>query len=85
MHASFYFINHFLQSNIHHTRMDMEFKTCAMKANICNAHTNATYKFMSLIDPLTMSFHLFAPPISYYLCEFLSPLSTISTKGELKF
>ena len=37
-------------------------------------------------DPLTMSFHLFAPSIllSLYLCEFLSPLSTISTKGELK-
>ena len=24
-------------------------KTCAMQANICNAHTNATYKFMSLL------------------------------------
>ena len=37
--------------------------------------------FISLI----MSFHLFAHPISYYLCEFSPPLSTISTKGELKF
>ena len=25
MHASFYFINHFLQSSIHHTSMNMEF------------------------------------------------------------
>jgi hypothetical protein len=38
-----------------------------------------------LIDPLTMTFYLFAPPISYYLCEFSPLLSTISTKGELKF
>jgi hypothetical protein len=32
-----------------------------------------TCELQILIDPLTTSFHLFAPPISYYLCEFLSP------------
>jgi hypothetical protein len=31
-----------------------------------------------------MSFHLFAPPISYYLCEFSPPLPSMTTKGELK-
>ena len=91
----FHFIIHFLWSRIHHTSMDREFRTCAMQTNICNAHINATYKFMSLlpllvcfkilIDPLTMSFHLFSPPISYYLCEFSPALSTIRTKGEHKF
>ena len=55
MHASFHFINHFLQSSIHHTSMDMEFKTCAMQANICTAHSNAAYKFMSLL-PLLVCF-----------------------------
>ena len=72
MHASFLF---------HHSNLQLAYttqawignlKTCAIQANICNAHTNATYKFMSfpptcvlqiLIDPLTMSFHLFPPPI----------------------
>ena len=94
MHASASFIIQ-ITTSIHHTSMDMEFKTCAMQANICKC----TYKYniqvyelapptcvlQILIDPLTMSFHLFAPPISYYLCEFSPPLSTISTKGELKF
>ena len=60
--------------------------TCAMQANICNAHSNATYKFMSLLPllvynfdwSLTMSFHLFAPSIllslwiSLPLCQQLA-------------
>ena len=57
-------------------------KTCVMQANICNAHSICniqvyelappTCVLQILIDPLTMSFHLFAP-LSYYLCESLSP------------
>ena len=74
MHASALFIIQ-ITTSIHHTSMDIEFKTCAMQANICKC----TYKYkyniqvyelapltcvlQILIDPLTMSFHLFAPPI----------------------
>ena len=68
----------------------LTFKTCSMQANIWNARSNATYKFMSLLPllvcifysclsyPLTMSFHLFAPPIllslwiSLPLCQQLA-------------
>jgi hypothetical protein len=69
-----------------------------MQANIYNAHkcniqvyelAPPTCVLQSLIDPrlidpLTMLFHLFAPPISYYLCEFSPSLSSMTTKGELK-
>ena len=54
MNASASFIIQ-VTTSIHHTSMDMEFKTCAMQANKCNAHTNATYKFMSLL-PLLVCF-----------------------------
>ena len=73
MHASASFIIK-VTTSIHHTSMDIEFKTCAMQANICKC----TYKYNIQVYEL-------APPISYYLCEFFPPLSTISTKGELKF
>ena len=79
--------------------MDIEFKTCAMQANICKC----TYKcniqvyelappicvLQILLDPLTMSFylsfHLFALPIFTIFVNLSPPMSTISTKGELKF
>jgi hypothetical protein len=78
MHASFSF---------HHSNLQLAYttqawignvKTYGIKANICNAYSNATYKFMSLlpllvlqilIDPLLLAFL----PLSYYLCESLSP------------
>ena len=71
--------------------MDIEFKTCAMQANIykCNIQVyelaSPTCVLQILIDPLTMSFHLFAPPLFTIFVNFSPPLSTISTKGELKF
>ena len=69
-------------------------KTCVMQANICNAHSICNIQVYELapptcvleilIDPLECHF-ICLLPLSYYLCEFSSPLSTISTKGELKF
>jgi hypothetical protein len=66
-------------------------RTCAMQANICSAHSNATYKFMSLlpptcvlqilIDPLIMSFYLFISPITLSLWITSPPFSSMTTKG----
>ena len=63
-----------------------KFNTCAMQANIWNAHTNAPYKFMSLLPYLcaqnfnwSLFFFIFLPlcHISLSLCLFLSPLFSL--------
>jgi hypothetical protein len=51
------------------------FRTCAMQANICNAHSNATYKFMSLLPLLVSSnFNWSTYNVISFVC---SPIFTI--------
>ena len=66
------FISSFnLTTSIYHTSMDiLNFKTYAMQANIWNAHSNASIKFMSLLPLFVYSnfnwspyFHI-SPPMS---------------------
>ena len=91
MHASFSFHHSNLQLAYSTQAWILKFKTYAMQANIWNAHSNATHKFMSLLPLHVYTFvwchficFICLLPLSYYLCEFSPPLSTISTKGELK-
>ena len=51
MHASFSFQHSNLQLAYTTQAWIFEIKTHAMQANICNAHSNAPYKFMSLLPP----------------------------------
>ena len=45
----------------------LKFKTCAMQTNIWNAHSNAPYKFMSLLPPTCVLKNLIDPfPLSYF-------------------
>ena len=82
MHASFHFINYFLWSSIHHTSMDIEFKTYAMQANICKCTYKCNIQVYELapparvlqlfIDPFTMSFYFFTIFVnSLPLCQQL--------------
>ena len=81
MHARFSFHHSNLQLAYTTQAWILKFKTCAMQANIWNAHLNATYKFMSLLPPTCVHFLLiplqchfiYLLLLSYYLCEFLSP------------
>ena len=52
MHASFLFHQSILQLAYTTQAWNFKFKTYAMQANICNAHTNASIKFMSLLPYL---------------------------------
>ena len=61
MHASFSFHQSTLTTSIHHTSMYIEFKTCVMQANIWNAYSNATYKFMSLLPYLCAQILILSP------------------------
>jgi hypothetical protein len=70
------------------------FKTCAMQANICNAHSNTTYKLWACSPYLCASNFNWSPynVISFVCSSYLSifvnfspPLSSMTTKGELKF
>ena len=51
MHASFSFHHSILQLAYTTQAWISKFKTCAMQANIWNAHSNATYKFMRACSP----------------------------------
>ena len=55
MHASFSFHHSNLQLAYTTQAWMLKFKTCAMQANIWNAHSNAPYKFMSLLSLLVCS------------------------------
>jgi hypothetical protein len=49
-------------------------KTCVMQANICNAHTNVIYKFMSLLPPTCVLQILIDPlPFTYLTIFGFSP------------
>jgi hypothetical protein len=93
------FISSIIFYNLAYTTQEWigNLKTYALQANICKCTYKCNIQVYELAPPTcvfqilirspynTMSFHLFAPPSSYYLCEFSPPLSTINTKGELKF
>jgi hypothetical protein len=55
MHASDSFHQSFSITRIHHTSKVSEKKAKLMQATICNAQSNAPYKFMSLL-PLFVCF-----------------------------
>ena len=96
MNASFSFHHSNLQLAYSTQAWILKFKTCAIQANIWNAHSKCNIQVYELapptcvqflIDPLTISFHLFAPPILLSLWIYLTifvnfspPLSTISIK-----
>ena len=57
MHASFSFHHSNLQLAYTTQAWILKLKTCAIQANIWNAHSNATYKFMSLLPLLVCIFY----------------------------
>ena len=66
MHARFLFYHSNLQLEYTTQAWILKFKTCAMQANIWNAHSNASYKFMSLLPPTCVLKILIDPlPLSY--------------------
>ena len=83
MHASFAFLQSILQLAYTTQAWIKNLKTYAMQANICNAHTNASNKFMSLlpptcvlqilIDPLPLPFHFVCSPYLTIFVNYFSP------------
>ena len=61
MHASFWFYHSDLQLTYTTQAWILKFKTYAVQANIWNAHSNAPYKFMSLL-PLLVCFKILIDP-----------------------
>ena len=91
MHTSFLFHHSNLQLAYTTQACILKFKTCGMQENIWNAHSNATYKFMSLLPLLVCSnfnwspyFHISAPMSSFhYLCALLLHLYLNDHKGSI--
>ena len=79
MHASFSFHHSILQLAYTTQAWILKFKTCAMQANIWNAHSNASIKFMNLLPLLVCSKFNWSSyfVISLLLCQNL-PLSLTS-------
>ena len=75
MHASFSFYHSNLQLAYITQAWILKFKTCAMQANIWNAHSNASTKFMSF-HPLLMCSKFFIDPLPL---SYLSPYVNFST------
>ena len=76
MHASFSSHQSNLQLAYTIQAWILNFKTCAMQANICNAHSNAKYKFMSLLPLLMCSnFNWSVYFVISPLCQSSLPLS----------
>ena len=67
MHASFLFHQSDLQLVYTAQALIFNLKTCAMQAYIWNAHSNATYKFISLLHLLVCS------NLNWSLLSYLSP------------
>jgi hypothetical protein len=73
MHAGFLFCQSSLQLAYTTQAWIFNWKTCAMQASICNAHSNASFKSMSLL-PLLVCFKILSDP---FLCHFSSPITYI--------
>ena len=81
MHASFSLYHSNLQLAYTTQAWILKFKTCVMQANIRNAHSNAPYKFMSLLPLLVCSKFQLIPFLLSYLSSYVkfSPLCCLFT------